>query len=105
MAIVSQPGMIWTTLQFGMSGLLIATCAVLLYAVGLMIYNVFFHPLRSYPGPLLWRATRLPYDYHRFRGTLNFKIREMHNKYGEIVRVSPSDLTFASTQAVHDILA
>ena len=63
------------------------------------IYNIFFHPLRNYPGPLLWRASRLPASYHHATGDLYQCIAAIHAKYGSTVRVAPSELSFASPDA------
>ncbi|KAF2162336.1 hypothetical protein M409DRAFT_27340 [Zasmidium cellare ATCC 36951] len=85
-------------LLVGVTGLLIALLAN-------VAYKLFFHPLREYPGPLLWRLTSLPSDYHSFNGTLVFKLREIHLKYGESVRISPNELSFTQSRAWKDIYA
>lgn len=69
-----------------------------------LTYNIFFHPLRSYPGPLLWRATRIPYHIRVLKGTLAIDMLEMHKKYGPVVRVAPDELAFADSSAWKDIL-
>lgn len=78
--------------------------AALLYVLSRCLYNLFLHPLRSYPGPLIWRATRLPYDWHVFRGTLVNHVVKIHRQYGPTVRLSPDELSFTSSQARKDIL-
>jgi len=35
-----------------------------------VIYNLYFHPLRKFHGPLAWRASRLPFVFNLLRGTL-----------------------------------
>jgi cytochrome P450 len=76
-----------------------AVCYVIAHAV----YNVFFHPLSRFPGPLLHRAARLAYVYRYFRGTFTFDVLEMHQRYGDIVRVAPDELSFAHPDAWSDI--
>lgn len=58
-------------------------------------YNLVFHPLSSYPGPLLWRAFRLPYVFRAFQGRLVYDMLVLHKRYGPIVRVAPNELALA----------
>jgi hypothetical protein len=58
-------------------------------------YNLFFHPLSSYPGPFLWRAIRLPYVVRALQGNLVYDMLELHKRYGPIVRVAPNELALA----------
>lgn len=63
------------------------------------------HPLRSFPGPLLWRSFRFPYVISTQRGELHRRLREFHTKYGPVVRVAPNELSYADGQALKDIYA
>lgn len=85
--------------------LTVVPSTIVLFVLGKCLYNLFLHPLRSYPGPLLWRATRLPYDWHGFNGTLHNEVVKLHKRYGPIVRLGPDELSFTSSQARKDILA
>lgn len=85
------------------STLLISGLIALL--VGKVLYNLFLHPLKSYPGPLLWRASRIPYNYHLYHGTLDKAQNELHHTYGPTVRVAPDQLIFTSPQAFFDFTA
>ncbi|PKS09442.1 hypothetical protein jhhlp_004057 [Lomentospora prolificans] len=67
------------------------------------IYNVFFHPLRHFPGPISHRASIFPWGVQLIRGTLPFHALELHQKYGPVVRIRPSELAFANAQAWQDI--
>ncbi|KAJ6092466.1 hypothetical protein N7467_004435, partial [Penicillium canescens] len=67
------------------------------------IYNLFFHPLASYPGPWLSRTSRLHYVYHQLNGTLPYKTLDWHDKYGEVVRVAPDELSYNSARAYQEI--
>ncbi len=69
----------------------------------MVIYNLFFHPLRNVPGPLLYRATSLAWAFSFLRGTLVMDILAMHEKYGPVVRIRPGELAFTSPQASRDI--
>lgn len=69
------------------------------------LYNVFVHPLRSYPGPLLWRSFRFPYVISTQRGDLHNRLKDFHARYGPIVRVAPNELAYADAAAWKDIYA
>lgn len=68
-----------------------------------IVYNLFFHPLASFPGPLLDRATRVAFLYRLYRGRLVFDMLAMHERYGRVVRIAPDELAFADAQAWRDI--
>ncbi|OCK85223.1 putative cytochrome P450 monooxygenase [Lepidopterella palustris CBS 459.81] len=68
-----------------------------------MTYNLYFHPLRAYPGPFWGRSCRFWYIYAVVRGTLPFSVHRMHEKYGRIVRVAPDELAYADADAWRDI--
>ncbi|KAK2601043.1 hypothetical protein N8I77_010521 [Diaporthe amygdali] len=59
------------------------------------LYNVSpFHPLSHIPGPKLAAATYLPefyYDVIKF-GRYTSEIKEMHKKYGPLVRINPYEI-------------
>ena len=66
----------------------------ILYTTCLYVYRLTLHPLAGFPGPRL-AAISLWYEfYHDFfrGGKYLFVIREMHEKYGPIVRVTPDEL-------------
>ncbi|KAF4772824.1 VerB [Colletotrichum scovillei] len=79
--------------------------AALLCLVGTAIYNLFFHPLRDYPGPLLWRMSSIPWCYHQITGRRTHIQAKLHLKYGDVVRVRPDELSYTSAQAWNDIYA
>jgi len=76
---------------------------VALYLVGYVIYNLFLHPLRRYPGPLLMRVTRMTYCYRHITGTLPFIMPDLHRRYGPVVRIAPDELAFADPAAWKDV--
>ncbi|KAI9743666.1 MAG: hypothetical protein M1818_002982 [Claussenomyces sp. TS43310] len=67
------------------------------------IYNVFFHPLRAYPGPKSWAASLFPSTVHSLRGRLPYAVKSLHDIYGEVVRTGPNTLSYNSDQAWEDI--
>jgi cytochrome P450 len=65
-----------------------------LYIILLYTYRLTMHPLVGYPGPRLATMTLWYEFYHDCfrRGQYLFQIRDMHAKYGHIVRVTPDEL-------------
>ena len=65
-----------------------------------IIYNISpLHPLAKYPGPLLWRASRLPASWHHAKGTLYQQVSAFHAQYGPTIRLAPDELSFTSPEA------
>ncbi|KAK4152708.1 cytochrome P450 [Chaetomidium leptoderma] len=75
-----------------------------LYVTAYILYNLFLHPLRQYPGPLLMRATRWGYNLRLVSGTLPFDMLALHQRHGPVVRVAPDELAFCDPQAWKDIM-
>ena len=67
------------------------------------LYNIYLHPLSNHPGPRYLAASRLPIAYAYFTGKATFWIKELHDKYGPVVRVAPNDISYASSDAWSDI--
>ena len=64
--------------------LLLACALFFLYALGLAIYRLYFHPLAGIPGPKLAALTRYYEAYFDVYkgGVYTLKIGELHEKYG-----------------------
>ncbi|KAJ0117746.1 Cytochrome P450 monooxygenase hmp1 [Diaporthe amygdali] len=88
----------WQSVLLYGSGLL-----VILLAVVRPLYNVYFHPLRKYPGPKLWAASSLPWGFSFLAGEIHNSLMDLHNKYGSVVRVAPDELSFSSPDAWEDV--
>jgi cytochrome P450 len=73
------------------------------YVIGNLVYNLFFHPLRKFPGPLKSRATHLWRHYRTVVGDLPLCVKALHDEYGPVVRIAPDELSFTSPDAWHDI--
>ncbi|CZT12472.1 hypothetical protein WAI453_008911 [Rhynchosporium graminicola] len=67
------------------------------------VYYGLFHPLHKFPGPFLAKFC----DLWRFRsaatGTSHLKAIELHQKYGPIVRIGPTTLSFAAPSYIPKI--
>ncbi|KAM0280066.1 hypothetical protein ACHAQH_004262 [Verticillium albo-atrum] len=77
--------------------------SLIIYQTLSTAYNVFFHPLRHYPGPLLHGASKIPWFLHHVGGTLAFHTQSLHERYGPVVRIAPHHLSFTDPQAYKDI--
>ncbi|KAJ5084713.1 hypothetical protein NUU61_009292 [Penicillium alfredii] len=78
----------------------------LTFLAGVLIwwtYNLFFHPLASYPGPFLARVSWIYHAIHTYRGTLAENTKRLHDRYGEVVRIAPNILSLNDGQAWEDI--
>lgn len=54
-----------------------------LYVFVTIVYNLFFHPLRRYPGPFLASISRLWSRIGNFHGCKSERIHAAHEKYGK----------------------
>ncbi|KAF2823032.1 cytochrome P450 [Ophiobolus disseminans] len=81
----------------------ISALLLLGYVFTKIVYNVFLHPLRSYPGPLLARATLLVYQREIMKGYSHIWFQDLHKKYGPVVRCSPNILSFLEPEVWKDV--
>ncbi|KAL2802197.1 cytochrome P450 [Aspergillus granulosus] len=58
------------------------------------VYRLFFHPLRRFPGPKLAAISHLYEFYYDVicNGSYLYKIEQLHQKYGPVVRINPREL-------------
>jgi tryprostatin B 6-hydroxylase len=81
-----------------------ATVLLFCYLTGLYssltIYRVFFHPLRNFPGPLGNKVGNLWFSFQLGKADACKKVFELHEKYGDFVRVGSSDLSIIHPKAV-----
>ena len=68
-----------------------------------MFYNIWLHPLASYPGPKLAAASRLWYCNYCLRGQLPFVLLDVHERYGNVVRIAPNELSYTNPDGWNDI--
>ncbi|KAL4968152.1 cytochrome P450 [Aspergillus stella-maris] len=73
-----------------------AAIASISYGLYLVIYRLYFHPLRHFPGPKLAAATfwyEVYYDWFKgpYPGT-SWNIDKLHEQYGPIIRKTPDEL-------------
>ncbi|KAI0508905.1 isotrichodermin C-15 hydroxylase [Xylaria bambusicola] len=82
----------------------LALAATLVYIAASIVYNLYFHPLAEFPGPLLRRISRVPWSLAVLRGTAVFDAADLHTQYGPVVRVAPNELAFHDPRAWKDIM-
>ncbi|KAF8488493.1 putative cytochrome P450 [Russula emetica] len=86
-------------------GALITSLGLLFYALVRVIYNVYFHPLSRFPGPRGAACTRWWLAYMQLgKGVSLSTLRvELHQKYGDIIRISPNELHFSKPAVYNEI--
>ncbi|KAF2010740.1 benzoate 4-monooxygenase cytochrome-like protein P450 [Aaosphaeria arxii CBS 175.79] len=82
-----------------------AFCSIILVTgiVVKVLYNLYLHPLRHYPGPRLWAATRLTWTCSMQSGNFHRHLRDLHDRYGPVVRIAPDELSYTDARAWKDI--
>lgn len=64
------------------TGFAVLIASLVVYAVGVTIYNVFFHPLANVPGPRLAAITRLWFFATDISGDSSRRILKWHQSHG-----------------------
>lgn len=87
-----------------MPGALLTTVlAMLAYVVFSATQRIWLHPLSHFPGPIKWAVSRIPYARSLQKGDLTQRTKEIHDLYGDVVRIAPNELSFIGAQAWQDI--
>lgn len=70
----------------------------------MLVYRAFFHRLRQFPGPFLARLSTFYMTYLCFqRGQIYRDVQAMHDKYGDWVRLGPTEISIADPEAFNAI--
>ncbi|KAI1390248.1 cytochrome P450 [Hypoxylon trugodes] len=80
-----------------------AICLAILWLLLTIVLRSFFHPLRSYPGPIFGRITDAYGGYFALGKRLHLTTYENFQKYGPVVRQAPNRLVFNTVEALYDI--
>ncbi|GKT44698.1 trichothecene C-15 hydroxylase [Colletotrichum spaethianum] len=83
--------------------LVISLGTAFLWQLLLAGYNLFLHPLRRFPGPILQRASPLFWAWQHAFGYQAFRTQRLHERYGSVVRIGPKHLSFTNANAWKDI--
>ncbi|KAJ5165071.1 cytochrome P450 [Penicillium coprophilum] len=76
---------------------------VLGYLVSRCIYCRTLHPLSKVPGPFWSSVTRLWLTHAVSKGNLDVVQRELHKRYGPLVRIAPDEVACADPEAIRKI--
>ena len=61
------------------------------------------NPLSKFPGPKLAGASSAYLHFYTFKGQKHTLVERLHEKYGEVVRIGPNELSFITETAWKDI--
>ncbi|KAJ5578053.1 uncharacterized protein N7459_007017 [Penicillium hispanicum] len=87
-------------------GNILSATALLLAIVAIyrLIYQKLLStPLRKVPGPVSFAVTKWRLAFADYRGTRTRTIHSLHQKYGDVVRVGPNEISFSSLSALRKI--
>ncbi|ESK88666.1 cytochrome p450 [Moniliophthora roreri MCA 2997] len=63
-----------------------------------------WHPLAVYPGPFLCKLTKFRGAYEAQTGKQHLWYKTLHERYGDVVRIGPNELSFISSDALAPVL-
>ncbi|KAJ5511201.1 Cytochrome P450 E-class group I [Penicillium expansum] len=73
--------------------------SILLVLVSQAYYQIFINPLGKYPGPKFAAISRIPQLYHTFKGDLLEWTSGLHAIHGDVIRIAPDELSYATGEA------
>ncbi|KAI3328529.1 cytochrome P450 [Ustulina deusta] len=76
-----------------------------IFLFGRMAYRRYASPLRSIPGPFLASCTRLWKIRSTISENTHWEHVDLHRKYGPVVRIGPSEVSFSSPQVARNLLS
>ena len=81
---------------------LVYPCFLLALAASVSLYRLSpFHPLAKYPGPFILRISKLWSAWVAHQGKTHVYIKELHDRYGPIVRIGGFVLTALQSSLMH----
>lgn len=90
-----------------MTILFLTAAAYTVWCIASLVHNVYFHPLRRFPGPIAARASEWWKVYIEVwkKESMTEVLARLHERHGDVVRTAPNELHFASPKAYFDIYA
>jgi hypothetical protein len=76
---------------------------LLAIGVGIAIYKHLVHPLRQVPGPTLYSLSKWRLATDDFHACRTRSIHALHTEYGPVVRIGPTEVSFASLSFLRQI--
>lgn len=73
------------------------------YLIGHSIYAIYFHPLSRYPGPKIAAISPIALLVWEIRGKVHSKVKHLHDRYGDVVRIGPNALVYRAPRAWKEI--
>ncbi|KAF4534436.1 Cytochrome p450 [Lasiodiplodia theobromae] len=102
------PALIYIDINVYDSTLQFSTLKLACFAFGLtssiLVYRAFFHRLKRFPGPFAARLSKL-YAVSLSTGLrYNIELQKLHQKYGDVVRTGPRELSIIRPSAIPAII-
>ncbi|KAJ8069783.1 hypothetical protein OCU04_000199 [Sclerotinia nivalis] len=69
------------------------------FIISKALYNIAFHPLSKFPGPLTRVAFAWPGLLGTCKGQYVSDVWNIHRKYGPVVRIAPDAVSFSTSGA------
>ncbi|KAI0632330.1 high nitrogen upregulated cytochrome P450 monooxygenase 2 [Trametes polyzona] len=110
LALVSVPPLIGTILLSLTLSFLHALCASLSVFYSVLLISVVLyrlsplHPLARYPGPVRCKLTKFWMAWIGLRGDQHIYIKRLHERYGDVVRTGPNELSFRDPSVISPML-
>ncbi|KAH0499247.1 hypothetical protein TgHK011_006452 [Trichoderma gracile] len=83
--------------------LIVFGSALLVASAAYVVYQCYFSPLASFPGPFAAKVSSLWRPYITSRGQWHRKLGELHRRYGSVVRIGPNQLSIGDPDAFRTI--
>ncbi|KAI0712109.1 cytochrome P450 [Earliella scabrosa] len=63
-----------------------------------------WHPLARYPGPFIYRLSKLAFAWTASDGKQYVHLHQLHERYGDIVRIGPNEVSLRDAAAIVPLL-
>ncbi|OCT47226.1 Pisatin demethylase [Cladophialophora carrionii] len=96
-------GLLSYVLDKAVIGVGVLVAGLVVYALGTVVYNRYFHPLKNIPGPFWASITTLWYFRAvRYGRGQDYQL-PIHKKYGKFVRIAPNQVQIMDATALETI--
>lgn len=82
-----------------------AACALVVLVAAKWIWEAFFSPLKSFPGPSAAKITNAWRAIETAKGNIDGSHRALHRKYGDAVRIGPNCISISDPNLIRTIYA